>query len=264
MDAGLQKCFDQIRDVSALLWERGWAERNAGNISVRLPEMDNPFLETQKEYPYLKSDQVLTGLAGIQMVVSGTGKRMREIAIDPASGVSKILISEDESGYYLMREGTGEDDYKPSSELPTHLEIHKKLIGNQTNRKAILHTHPQELIAITHIPEFKQSEKLTRLIWRMHPESIFFLPDGIAVLPYQMPGTTDIAKNTAALFGKYPVVVWEKHGCFAAGNDLYEAFDVVDMVVKTIQIFIMVKSAGFDPEGLNEDQLRDLKENYRI
>ena len=34
----MEKEIEEFKEVAGYLWDRGWAEKNAGNISVRLPD----------------------------------------------------------------------------------------------------------------------------------------------------------------------------------------------------------------------------------
>jgi rhamnulose-1-phosphate aldolase len=79
----LKSVILELAETAGYLWQRGWAERNAGNISVNIndlitqeiPELNSiPFFELSKTYPKL---------AGACFLVTGTGKRMRDLAQKP-------------------------------------------------------------------------------------------------------------------------------------------------------------------------------------
>ena len=46
------------------------------------------------------------------------------------------------------------------------------------------------------------------------------------------------------------------------GEDVLDAFDKIDIMSKSARIFFMVKQAGFEPEGLSDKQLSELKEKF--
>jgi rhamnulose-1-phosphate aldolase len=96
----------------------------------------------------------------------------------------------------------------------------------------------------------------------MHPEAMTFIPKGIGFVPYTVPGSVEIAKKTLQEFEKHEVVLWEKHGVFAIGNGVFEAFDNIDIVSKSAKIWFMCKQAGFQPEGLTDDQLKELMNTF--
>jgi rhamnulose-1-phosphate aldolase len=149
-------------------------------------------------------------------------------------------------------------DREPTSELPTHLAVHDMLIRTNSAVKALVHTHATELIALTHIRDFCSTGSLNHLLWTMHPETILYVPRGLGFIPYENPGTHDIASVTAKALEEYPVAVWEKHGVLATGTTVADAFDTIDILAKSARIFFLVKSAGYQPEGLTEGQLNEL------
>ncbi|MGD2034321.1 MAG: class II aldolase/adducin family protein, partial [Bacteroidales bacterium] len=61
-------------------------------------------------------------------------------------------------------------------------------------------------------------------------------------------------------FQKHDIVVWEKHGIFAIGKNIIETSDNIDIVCKSAKIWFLCRSAGFEPEGLTEAQLDELRE----
>ena len=94
----------------------------------------------------------------------------------------------------------------------------------------------------------------------MHPETIVMVPEGAGFLPYMLPGSPEIADATLKKFENHNVIVWEKHGCFAIGRDVFEAFDLIDTLDKSAQIYFQCRAAGHDPEGLSEEKIAGLKE----
>jgi rhamnulose-1-phosphate aldolase len=138
----------------------------------------------------------------------------------------------------------------PTSELPAHLAIHGMLLERKPQHTTVIHTHATELIALTHIKEFTSSEKINKLLWAMHPETAMFVPEGTGFVPYSVPGTQEIAEATVKELENHPMVIWEKHGVFATGHSVTEAFDIIDIMSKSAKIFFMVKQSGFEPEGL--------------
>ena len=145
-----------------------------------------------------------------------------------------------------------------TSEFPSHIGIHAHLRRNDPTKKAVLHTHPDCLLALTHISRYLSTEKLNRLLWSMHPEMKIVMPDGVGLVPYCLPGSETLADATVAILEEHRLVLWEKHGCVAVGRDVFEAFDLIDTAEKSAKVFLMVKSAGFDAEGLTEAQLDEL------
>ena len=83
------------------------------------------------------------------------------------------------------------------------------------------------------------------------------------MVPYILPGSHKIADETIKGFKQgHDVVIWEKHGAFAVGETVSDAFDMIDILAKSAQIWFMAKQTGNEPEGLNEEQLQELKEAF--
>jgi len=252
-----------VAELANYLWQKGWAERNAGNISVNINELVTDELNNILNYeafPYFGLVKACPALEGYFFLVTGTGKRMRDIATDPEHNALMIRISTGGSGYHILSGNTKEMDFRPTSELPTHLAIHEQMVIAGSRERAVVHTHPNELISLTQIPEFCDESKLNKLLWGMHPETMVVVPEGAGFIPYLLPGSQEIADRTVSKFRSHKVIVWEKHGCFAVGRDVFEAFDLIDTLAKSAQIYFQCKSAGYEPEGLTEEQIADLKE----
>lgn len=259
----LKKTILQVSEVAQYLWEKGWAERNAGNISVNINHLIENDFENLNNFPVFKLSEIYPQLANQFFLVTGTGKRMRDLAKSPLKNTLIIRLSEKGESYYLISKNKeNEPGFMPTSELPTHLAIHQQIIKQGGHEKVILHAHALELIALTHSPDVKTKDDLNKIIWGMHPETMTFIPKGVGFVPYSVPGSVEIAKKTLQEFKDHDVVLWEKHGVFAIGNDVFETFDNIDIVSKSAKIWFMCKQAGFNPEGLTEKQLEVLKETF--
>lgn len=201
----------QIAEVAGYLWQKGWAERNGGNLVVRTDDR--------------------------RYFVKATGCRMRDVAKDPMSGGMIIELTDDE-GHYAVADNP--HNLMPTSELPSHLAIHRMLIKRGGNYTASLHTHPTTLIALTHSPQLLKGwgALLTETLWRMIPEARLFCPKGLEIVPYAEPGGTVLAKSTLKALRHHDLALWEKHGAIAIGTDVVEAFDTIDVMEKAAQIFL--------------------------
>jgi rhamnulose-1-phosphate aldolase len=251
----LNQTIAEITNTSRNLWEKGWAERNAGNISVNITGLlsvrekeifsKTPVRPLPVTYPSL-TDQLL--------MVTSAGSRMRNLAETPWDHLCILKMDKTGTHFKLWPEKTRE----PTSELPTHLAVHNMLVRTKSAAKALVHTHATELIALTQIREFCTTETLNRLLWSMHPETTLFVPKGLGFIPFELPGTSGIAEITSKVLEDHPVALWEKHGVLSTGTTASDAFDTLDLLAKSARIFFMVKSAGYEPEGLTSEQLDEL------
>ena len=247
--------IDRIAEVAGYLWTKGWAERNGGNISVNLTDLANEALKTLPALcPSIPLEEAMTALGGHIFYVTGTGKRMRYVAQDPFANGSLIRIAQDGKSYDII----AEQPVRPTSELPSHLMMHNYLRSEGRDNKVVLHTHPTDLIGMTHCAPFLSSEVITRTLWGMIPECRIIVPKGVGIVPYEIPGTIDLARATIKQLEKHDVVFWEKHGILAVGEDLIECFDAIDTLSKSAQIYFSARMAGYEPAGMTDQQLDDL------
>lgn len=255
----LKTLIREISEVAGYLWQRGWAERNAGNISVHITEMKEQKIEDLSLYQFFNLPMPYPKLAGTYFLVTGTGKRMRDLARKPMKNALIIKLNGDASGYWIITSKEFADSPLPTSELPTHLGIHHMIAERGSEEKVVLHTHATELIALTHDKKICNQNALNRLLWSMHPETIVFVPKGVGFVPYTLPGSVNIAAKTIKALQNHNVAIWEKHGVFAIGNNVSDTFDVIDILAKSAKIYFMCRSANIIPDGLTDDQLDELK-----
>ncbi|MCP9613115.1 rhamnulose-1-phosphate aldolase [Coprobacter tertius] len=256
----LKNQLDEIAEIASYLWTKGWAERNAGNISIDISELIS---SEDKKLPPLKSyalPRSLPELGNHFFYVTGTGRRMRDVAKDPLSAGSVIRISSDGSTYDII----GEKEIKPTSELPSHLCIHRTFITKGTKNRLVLHTHPTELTALSHIKEFRSEENLNKVLWAMHPETFIVVPHGLGFIPYEVPGTLALADMTLKGLENHDFVVWEKHGVLGVGENLADTFDLIDTLNKSAQLYLQVRMSRYEPEGLTDEQIKGLIEPFDI
>jgi rhamnulose-1-phosphate aldolase len=77
-------------------------------------------------------------------------------------------------------------------------------------------------------------------------------------VPFELPGSLQLAEKTLLSLVDHRVIVWEKHGCLAIGETISAAFDRIDMFSKAARIYLICRNAGIEPEGLTTDQLKSI------
>lgn len=253
--------IDKTAEVAGYLWQNGWAERNGGNITVNITDYVDDEIRQMSPISDVKQIGItLPHLKGCYFYCKGTGKRMRDLARDPMAAGSIIRILDDCERYEII----ADQRIMPTSELPSHLMLQDYLIGSGSSYKATLHTHPIELVAMSHSKEFLDSEYLTRVLWSMIPETLAFAPLGIGVVPYTLPGSVELADATLEKVRDYDVVLWEKHGTLAVGTDMMEAFDQTDVLNKAACIYLTGKGFGFTPEGMTPEAVREIRDVFHL
>ena len=257
----LKSEIGKIAEVAGYLWQNGWAERNGGNITVNITQWVD---ETMQALPPISEPRpiglTLPTLKGTYFYCKGTGKRMRDLARQPMDNGSIIRILDDCAHYVII----ADKSVAPTSELPSHLSVHARMIETGSPYNATVHTHPIELVAMSHHRPFLEKDVLTKILWSMIPETKAFCPLGLGIVPYTLPGSNELAEATLRQLEDYDVVLWEKHGVFAKGLDVMDAFDQIDVLSKSAKIYLCARSMGFTPEGMNDEQLREMTELFHL
>jgi rhamnulose-1-phosphate aldolase len=143
--------------------------------------------------------------------------------------------------------------------------MHHSLYRTSAKEKVVLHTHPNELIALTHLPDTNQEEALNYALWSMIPEAKIYVPRGIGLVPYRLTASQSLADATVkALERKHKVVMWEKHGALAVGKDPLEAFDLIDAMNKSATLYLLCKNTGQNPQGLTREQIDEIGHTFPV
>lgn len=260
-NAGLQREIEKVAEVAGYLWQNGWAERNGGNITVNITQWADDAMQRLPPISDIKPiGTTLPSLRGCYFFCKGTGKRMRDLARWPMENGSIIRILDDCASYVII----ADHPVQPTSELPSHLAVHNRLIEQQSPYKGTIHTHPIEIVAMSHNREFLGKDVLTRLLWSMIPETKAFCPLGLGIVPYALPGSNALAEATLNELESYDVVLWEKHGVFAKGLDVLDAFDQIDVLSKSAKIYLDCRAMGFEPEGMSNAQMQEMTRAFNL
>lgn len=258
----LRRQVEDVAEVAGYLWQKGWAERNGGNITINITDnVDDEIRAMPAISEPVAIGVKLPNLKGKYFYCKGTNRRMRDLARWPMDNGSIIRICDDCEHYEIV----ADKPVKPTSELPSHLSVHNYLIGKGSNYKASVHTHPIELVAMSHNPEFLKKDVLTNILWSMIPETKAFCPRGLGIVPYMLPSSVELADATIkAIDDNYDVVMWEKHGVFAVGDDVMEAFDMIDTLTKSAIIYMDACNMGFKPDGMSQEQMTEISRVFNL
>lgn len=259
----------KVSETAQYLWQREWAERNGGNISVDITDIFGELPTSLDSFPHctlsmVGDDCFPRDSAGHIFFVKGTGERIRELDQPELAGCI-LRIDDDAYGYHILWGGRDLPDYAPTSEFISHVEIIMQKQQAGLPDRCVVHTHPIELIALSHHPKYAHDEELyTHVCWQMIPEVRAFVPRGIGIVPYCMPGSKVMADGTKEKLTKHDVAIWEKHGAVATGVDALTAFDFIDVANKGAKLFLMCLASGYEPEGVTKQAMQDLKETFGL
>lgn len=259
------KCVQGFIRMCTDGWDLGWHERNGGNLSYRMKaeevaEIESNFTDKNE---WQDIGTAVPNLAGEHFIVTGSGKFMRNVQLDPEANISIIEI--DSSGGKFRILWGMRDGGRPTSELPTHLMNHevKKLATNGKYR-VIYHAHCTNTIALTFVLPLKD-EVFTRELWECATECPVVFPQGIGVVPWMVPGGRAIAVETSKLMKEYDVAIWAHHGMFCAGEDFDLTFGLMHTVEKSAEILVKVLSmAPKKMQTIQPQEFRDLAKDFKV
>lgn len=239
----VKELIHEIQTFATAVVSNGWAERNAGNLSVRLPA-DMKL----KEFPMFSAEYNLSQrmfLNSNNLLITAAESRMRDIAINPLNYL--VFFEKKFDNSLSMHTFNEQVLLKPSSELSSHVLIHEQLEKRSSKAIVLTHTHLTEIIALTHLPGLKNKTNLNKLLFAMHPEIETYLPKGIGYVSFLPPGSSDLANKSAIEFARHEIVVWEKHGVLAAASSPVKCLEKLELIAKAAKIFFLCAMAGAVP-----------------
>src|SRR4051794_30544232 len=214
---GLDEILQSIGEAGRRLSEIEASEGAAGNISVYIGWQ----AEVRRLFPLgerLELPLPAPALAGKVVLVTGSGRRLRDINRDPAANLGAIVIgSEGLTGtLYTSPRRLFE---RVTSEFNSHLAVHNDQVSQTgTNFHALIHAQPPHLVYLSHIPTYRDQATLNARLLRWEPETIVQLPEGIGVLPFILPGSPAMMEANVARLREHRVVLWGKHGVMARSD----------------------------------------------
>jgi rhamnulose-1-phosphate aldolase len=245
------------------MWDRGWAEANGGNVSLRLNEEQTAAVAVVEKHPeWIPLSIAAPSLKEELFIFSGTGRYLRNVELAPERNLGIIELNDKGNAYRLL--WGFEPDGSPTSEIAAHLLSHAAIKETTDNcAHAVIHTHTPSLIALTYAFENMSTAMLTTLLWRMHAECIVVFPGGVEFLPWKMAGSDDLGHVTADALRKRTLVMWEHHGIVGTGRNLDEAFGRIYVAEKAAEIYLACAAAGGVKKVLTDDQLAAIANNFK-
>lgn len=254
-----ERLINTFARVTRDMWDKGWVEANGGNISVRLNEEEKASFKQTSKDNWLELSRKYPEVGGEIFLISGAGKFLRNIELDPLENIGFVKLNEEGTAYSIAEGFT--DGGSPTSELPAHLGSHALI--KSSGGHVVSHSHATNLMTLTFVEELT-TQKLSKLIWQVQTESMLAFPKGIEFVPWLIPGSLELGDETAKALARRPVAVWQYHGVFATGKNLDEALGRIHVAEKAAEIYLKAKSAGGIHSVISDDQLRALAEQYSL
>ncbi len=263
--------FPELNEILASIGEAGGriaaigaSEGGAGNISVCIGWP----IEVRRQFPVTEEIPLPLSaphLAGRRIIVTGSGRRLRDIATDPAANLGVVLVHPGgETGTLHTSPRCLFDGL--TSEWNSHLGIHDDTIARaDTNFHAVMHAQPPHLVYLSHVPEYRDEAYFNRRLLRWEPETIVNLPQGIGVLAFMLPGSAQLMEANVASLRTHRVVLWGKHGVVARSDiSVTRAADRIEYAETAARYEYMDLVAGQRAEGLSLDEMRAVVAAFNV
>ncbi|EHI70441.1 rhamnulose-1-phosphate aldolase [Streptococcus ictaluri] len=170
------------------------------------------------------------------LLISASWSHFRQLKNQPA--VDSGIIRLTQTGYQII--AGFNSGKKPTSEIFMHILAHSARLAVNKDHRVVVHNHATNLVLYSLLNEVT-SKSLTLDLWSVLTESIVVFPDGIAVLPWEVPGTRQIGLDTARELKDHRLVVWAKHGVLSTGVDYQDCFGLIETANKAAKIALDLK-----------------------
>ena len=213
----LDELLTAIGEAGRRMAEIEAAEGAAGNISVYIGWP----IEPRRRFPLsttIELPQAVPELAGHAFVVTGSGRRLREIIHNPEANLGCLIVAE--GGQTAQLYTSPQCLFtRLTSEFNSHLAVHYSQVqATGTHFHAVVHAQPPYLTYLSHIRRYQNEDYLNAHLLRWEPETIINLPEGLGVVPFQVPGSAAMMAATVPAMRQHQVVLWCKHGVMARSD----------------------------------------------
>lgn len=239
-------------------------EGAAGNISVCIGWP----IEIRRRFPL--SDPIdlpipAPHLSAHTIIVTGSGRRLRDLAADPVANLGAIRIAVDGVTATLHTAPTRLFE-RLTSEWNSHLAVHDDTVARTaTNFHAVVHAQPPHLTYLSHIPAYRDQAYFNVRVMRWEPETIVALPGGIGVLPFMIPGSAQLMAANVESLRRHRIDVWSKHGVMARSDvSVTRAVDRIEYAEAGARYEYMDLVAGGRGEGLTVEEMRSIVTAFGI
>jgi rhamnulose-1-phosphate aldolase len=267
----LEPPYPELEDLLTMMGEAGRhlaeieaSEGAAGNISVclRWP------IELRTRFPVvseIKLPQRVPELVGATFIVSGSGRRLREIIDEPTANLACIVANEGGLTGKLYTSYNRRFDFV-TSEFNSHLAVHyDQMVSSKTNFHAVIHAQPPHMTYLSHVPRYQDETYLNTHLLRWQPELIINLPEGVGFIPFRIPGSPELMAGNVESLRRHRIVIWAKHGVMSRSDvSVKRAADRVEYAETAAKYEYMNISAGEIGEGLSVEEIRSICTTFNV
>lgn len=253
--------IQEMSEITRHMWELGWDELNGGNVSYLLDENEvAKYINVLEPLRTIKLTFPVKELAGKYFIVTGSGKYFRNVIKDPEANLGVLRVSangESVEVLWGLRNGA-----VPTSELASHFMSHIERLKVDPTHRIVLHTHATNVIAMTFTHDLDEL-KFTKTLWEMCTECLVVFPDGVSVIPWIVPGSSEIGRETAKKMKDHRLVIWPQHGIFGTGSTMDATFGLVETVEKAATIYNLIGGREIK-QKITDQQLWDLAKGFGV
>ncbi|OMD72334.1 rhamnulose-1-phosphate aldolase [Paenibacillus odorifer] len=253
--------IQEMSEITRHMWELGWDELNGGNVSYLLDENEvAKYINVLEPLRTIKLTFPVKELAGKYFIVTGSGKYFRNVIKDPEANLGVLRVSSNGESVEVLwglRNGA-----VPTSELASHFMSHIERLKVDPTHRIVLHTHATNVIAMTFTHDLDEL-KFTKTLWEMCTECLVVFPDGVSVIPWIVPGSSEIGRETAKKMKDHRLVIWPQHGIFGTGSTMDATFGLVETVEKAATIYNLIGGREIK-QKITDQQLWDLAKAFGV
>ncbi|WP_297082134.1 class II aldolase/adducin family protein [uncultured Demequina sp.] len=260
----LDELIEQIGESGARICDIDASEAGAGNISVYM----GWDVEVRRHFPNAEEIELpvpAPSLAGGTVLATGSGRRLRQIEREPLASIGAVKVHEGGLTGTLYTSNTRRFQ-RLTSEFNSHLAVHEDQVAARgIDFQAVVHAQPPHLTYLSHIPAYRDTERMNRAILRWEPETIVSLSDGIGVLEFMIPGSQEMGDANVAGLREHEITLWSKHGTMSRSDiSVYRAVDRVEYAETGAKYEYMDLVAGSRAEGLSREDIATVANTFGI
>lgn len=260
-DISFSRIIRDIGQAGVELTTLGATEGSAGNISVlvrELRDLDSAFAARDE----IEIPAVTPELAGAWVLVTGAGRRLRDVSTHPEQNVVVLHIHDDGA----RATWHAAVDLRPSSEWNSHLAVHADQVAQRgVPYHAMVHAQPLYLTYLSHHPAYATADRLNQHLLRWEPETVITFPEGIGLIPFEVPGSAPQMRGTVSGLRTYRLVVWQKHGVVARSDtSASHAADLVEYAETAARYEMLNLQLGTPAAGLSDEELRAVCVDFHV
>jgi rhamnulose-1-phosphate aldolase len=262
--SGLGEILESIGTGGARIAAIDAGEGAAGNISVCIGWP----IEIRRRFPNAEPIELpvpTPHLAGHTVIVTGSGRRLRDLAANPVANLGAVTIGSDGVSATLWTSPARLFE-RLTSEWNSHLGIHDDTVARTgTNFHAVVHAQPPHLTYLSHVPAYRDEAYFNARVLRWEPETIVQLPAGIGVLPFMLPGSDTLGEANVESLRRHRIVIWAKHGVMARSDiSVTRAVDRIEYAEAGARYEYMDLVAGGRGEGITVEETRAIVEAFGV